>query len=316
MKKLSEIEAWNETEALVDDPGMDDCIAALVYQENVLITMHFQEVRIWSIEDLPQVKLISVLKLPTSSSNIKLQHNSLYVYASPLLVIDLSEITQPVISFEQKIENLGTGYRDDDLFYFAIENDLVSLDANGKFETLASVESYDQFFKSYPKDVSKVDQTLVVVGRHLGVHIYTQTDSLTWKLQSTHKVGYPPTTIHWEKPGERMLLIGNSEVIRYDITNRKKPKRHKACKLNKTELCGHYTQKDNEILVAGNKGAKDKFAAGVIELTQNEIRLVQQPKLTYKVKTNRDTIKTLCVKDDFLLIVGRESGCFLFKAGE
>ncbi|OJJ18325.1 hypothetical protein BKI52_26265 [marine bacterium AO1-C] len=315
MRKFSEIESWEEVEALVDTPGMEDCIAA-VAQGSTLITMHFKEIRIWSLENLPHVQCVSTLKLPTSTDNIKLAHNTLYIYDAHLLVVDVSDITKPVIVHDQAITDLAMGCKTEDGFYLAIENEIVSLDAQGNFETLASVESYDRFFKSYPKDISKIDQTLVVVGRHLGVHIYAQTDSANWQLQSTHKVGYPPTTLHWETPGERMLLIGNSEVVRYDITNRKKPKRHKACKINKTELCGHYAQRGNEILVAGNKGAKDKFTAGVVELAQDSINLVQQPKLNYKIKTNRDRIKTLCVKDDYLLIIGSESGGFLFKAGE
>ena len=316
MKKFSDIEVWKEVESFIDEPRMKNVFSA-ASRADLLITEHYDEIRIWNIKDLPNIKFVSALKLPSTYCNIKLAGDTLYLYKrdykGSVAIVDLSNIEKPVLSNTYKVNDLSNGTYSDGLIYLTAGNEVLSLDKEGHSNAIISIDEQANF-NDYPSDIAKVNQTLFVVGRHAGLYIYSSSDDLNWNLESTHKKGYTPTSINWEKEGEKMLLIGNSEVIRYDLSNCKKPKRHKACKLGKTELCGHFAQRENEIMVVGNTGAKDKFSLGVVAMHETEIKLVNQPKLEYKPRVKfGDITEYIAIKDDYLLILGRESGCFLFK---
>lgn len=314
MNKLSETTTWKEIE--IDHSVFGFTIGGLQYG-TYLITAHPSMLKIWSIEKLPTITFVSEIATPHSFEAMKLKGDKVYLYGGSFkqcfLIIDIANPTAPQLLRECLVEDLTNVFENENEVYANVYNDIVKIEENDDIKKLIEIPEQDRF-DSYPSDLYKIENTLYVVGRHPGLYIYTTADGSTWEQQSKHKVGYTPTRIHWEKLGEKMLLVGNSEVIRYDVTNPQKPKRFKACKFKSTELFTGYAQQGNEILVAGNKGAKDKFVLGVVELGESELTMVQQPTIEYKEREKYgEAVAGLVLKDNYLLLLGKKTGVYVFE---
>lgn len=165
----------------------------------------------------------------------------------------------------------------------------------------------------YPMDLSKVGDSLFLAFRHCGLYVYTKskdTGLYEFKCNDKPANGYTPTYIQWLTEGEQMLLLGNDNIVQYNVSNTSKLKRYKAAKIKTDNICEALVERDNELLVVG-EGSKWNFIITMLSPDTDGINVLQTPKIKCKAKVERG----VTVKDNYLLVVGKEAGFHLFEAG-
>lgn len=333
MIKLSEVKKYSETPVLVNDPTQNGTIpddkfcVETIFFDDVMITRHQKKVKLWDIKNLPIINLISSIDISWTGSGFQKSGTLLYVgQSNGISVFDLSNIEKPV-----PVRKIGlSNYHDFSVFgnivYVMAGMSIYIIDEKNNKITISDWRQInDKTMFSSPIDISKVGNKLYVVFRHGGLYVYEQSDTDgTYKFVSQHcpGLGYTPTDIHWLIEGEQMLLIGNDNVVQYNVTNPQKLKRYKAAKLKDVEIYGNYVARGKELLIIGNKGDKDKFAIGVLQPGDNGVEFVSKPVVDYKFRDKRgdhlfgEEARGLALRGDLLLVVGKESGFFLFEASK
>lgn len=331
MIKLSEVKKYSEMPVEVNEPtqngttsGDKFCVETIFF-DDVMITRHKLNVKLWDIKNLPKINLISSIDVGWTGSGFQKSGTLLYVGQNDgISVFDLFNIEKPVPVRKIALPNYHYFSVFDNIVY-AIINKTISIidEKNNKIIISDWGQINDQTMFSYPIDISKVGNKLYIVFRHGGLYIFEKSHmDGTYELVGHHcpANGYTPTDIHWLIEGEQMLLIGNDNVVQYNVTNPQKLKRYKAAKLKDVEIYGNYVAKGKELLIIGNKGDKNKFAIGVLQLGDNGVEFVSKPAVDYKLRDMRgdhlfgEDARGLALRGDLLLVVGKESGFFLFEA--
>jgi hypothetical protein len=330
MTKLSNVERLIETAVDLVMPEekveheAETRFMTSIFIDGVVVTRHPKKIKIWNVEKLPKIELISTIDIEWSGHYIKKCDNSLYVgNDQKITVFDLSDLKNPIEVREITVPKYEYFYVADNLIYIMIERDIYVINGGGTLEKIIALPQDNEMMFDYPVDMCKFENRLYFVFRHCGLYLYEQlNENGAYEFVSKHQpaTGYTPTDMKWLDQGKELLLIGNDNVVQYNVTNNKKFKRFKAAKLKKTEIYGDVAFHENELIVVGTKGTKDKFVIGVLEPTEKGVVVVNTPKVDYKIRVKRGNTEWgedacgVMVHQDYLIIVGKESGFFLFKA--
>lgn len=306
-----------------------------MFFDNTLITRHANKFKIWDLTDITKIKLISTTPLGWGSSQFEKEGNLLYLAyrerlgLDQILVYDISDLNNPFKVRVIKVPEFIKFIIESDIVYLisSIEKAVLKVDINDEVNKIIDLSNENQtMFFNTETNISKSGKNLFITSRHEGFHVYSELENNKYEFISKHKPvnGYLPNDMQWLIPDQKILLIGNDNVVQYDVTNLNKLKRYKAAKIKTNEVYGAYAKRNQELLVVGNTGANDKFVVAV--LAQNEegkITLSHKPKVECKIKKpfngkiiKGDPVVGFILKNDFLLIIGRNNGFFLFKATE
>lgn len=332
MIKLSNVNKYTETPVLLNKPEekveheIENYFMCSILFEDVLITRHPKKIKIWDVKNLPTINMISSFEIDWTGTYITRSGNLLYVGQEDFIsVFDISDVKKPVNIRKIALPNYKYFHVAENKIYALVERAIYLTDEAGVSNKIIDLPEDNEMMFDYPIDINKVKNKLYIVFRHCGLYLYQQAEENgEYEFISKHNTaqGYTPTDIQWLNEGEQMLLIGNDNVVQYNVTNSKKFKRYKAAKIKTNDIYGDLVARDNDLLIIGQNGAKDKFVIGVLEPSEKGVAFVSKPKVEYKLRVKKGTAKYgeaacgLALKGDYLLVVGKESGFFLFEAGE
>ncbi|WP_024771869.1 LVIVD repeat-containing protein [Aquimarina macrocephali] len=335
MIKLSNVDKYTEIPLILNEPyekiehEIEKNFSDSICFDDVIISRHPKKIKIWDIKKLPQINMISSFEIDWSGEFIKKNGNLLYVGQSKeIKVFDISDLQHPVlvrtVTFPNDdslpTNNYVNFHITKGLIYVMIDKAIYVIDETNNFLKIIDLSENSAMMFDYPMDIKKYGNNLYMVFRHCGLYVYQQSEhDRKYKFLSKHKPvnGYTPTYMQWLNQGNDILLIGNDNVVQYNVTNGEKLKRYKAAKIGKSEIHGGTIERENELLVVGTKGSKDQFVTAIIQQDNKGIQLVNTPKLEYKARKKfGEGISGLALKDNYLLIIGRETGFFLFEARE
>lgn len=332
MIKLSKVNKYTEIDFVLNEPQekveheAEKRFSNSIFFDKIVITRHPQKIKIWDLKNLPEISMISSFDIDWSGDFIKKEDNLLYVGQNrSIKVFDISDLKHPVLVRTVKItseeglftESYVNFHIANNIIYVMIEKAIYAIDENNIFSKIIDLPEDNEMMFGYPMDLKKEGENLYMVFRHCGLYAYSESDNKKHTFLSNHKPvnGYTPSYIEWLNQGKDILLIGNDNVVQYDVTNGKKLKRFKAVKIGKTELFEGIAKRDNELLAIGTKGSKNKFVGAVIQADEKGIQLVNTPQLEYKPRTKfGENISGFALNDNYLIIVGEDTGFFLFEA--
>ena len=326
MIQLSKVTSYTEIPVMVKQPEeiigheIEKNFSSCLFFEEILISRHPKKIKIWDLKKLPEIQMISSIEIDWVGSSIKKYGNLLYVGQNDhIKVFDLADITNPVLVRTIKLPKYVNFHVADNLMYVMIDKAIYTIDEKDVLVKIIDLSSYYAMMFGYPMDMSKVGDNLFMVFRHCGLYVYTQSkETGIYEFQCNDKPvhGYTPTHIQWQTEGEQMLLLGNDNVVQYNVSNTSKLKRYKAAKIKTDDIYEGLVERDNELLVVGQKGSKNKFVVAVITSDANGVKVLQTPKVEYKSKLRfGESPRGLVIKDNYLLIVGGETGFFYLKQG-
>lgn len=339
MGKLSKIEKYVEIPIHIEEPketiehDVERDFGKTIHINNTLITRHANRFKIWDITKLSVISLISTTDIGWGGAGqMQLEENFLYISyqersaLDKILMFDISDLSNPVHIKTIETPEYSHFFIKSGIVYLisSIEQGVVTVDANDKKTKIIDLSGENQtmFFDTLT-NISKSGNIICVVSRHQGIYIYSQSEDGTYEFRSKHQPanGYSPTSMQWLIPSQQLLLIGNDNVVQYDIRDLQKPKRYKAAKIKTKSVYGTLIEREQEFLVAGNTGAKDKFTMAVLAPSDKGVIVTHKPKIEYKLRTSfGGTIKTgepiegVILNDDLVLIIGKYTGFFLLKA--
>ncbi|MDR7212064.1 hypothetical protein [Flavobacterium piscis] len=326
MIQLSKVTSYTEIPVMVSQPEeiigheVEKNFSSCLFFEEILISRHPKKIKIWDLKKLPEIQMISSIEIDWAGESIKKYGNLLYVGQNDhIKVFDLADITNPILVRTIKLPKYVNFHVADELLFVMIEKAIYTIDEKDVLVKIIDLSSYNPMMFGYPMDMKKVANNLFMAFRHCGLYAYTQSEETgTYEFKCNDKPvhGYTPTYIQWQTEGEQMLLLGNDNVVQYNVSNTSKLKRYKAAKIKTVDICEGLVERDNELLVLGKTASKSKFVVAVLSSDENGIKVLQTPKLEYKPRVKfGESPSGIAVKDDYLLIVGRETGFFLFEAG-
>lgn len=326
MIQLSKVVTYTQIPVIVNQPEeiisheVDKKFLSCLYFEDILISRHPRKIKIWDIKKFSEIRMISSFEIKCEGGYIKKYDNLLYVgQKEHIKVFDLADLTNPVLVRTIKLPKYVNFHVADNLLYVMIEKAIYTIDEADVLLQIIDLSSYYAMMFDYPMDMSKVGDTLYMAFRHCGLYVYTQSkETGVYEFKSNDKPanGYTPTSIQWKTIGEQLLLIGNDNVVQYNVSNPSKLKRYKSAKIKTDDIYEGLVERDNELLVVGQKGSKSKFVVAILSSDANGVTALQIPKIEYKARTSfGESPRGLVVKDNYLLIVGGETGFFLFEAG-
>ncbi|GGG52532.1 hypothetical protein [Bizionia arctica] len=341
MIKLSNINTYTETPIQIIEPeeilehDVERDFGKSMFFDNTLITRHTNRFKIWDVTDITTIKLISTTPLSWGGGQFEKEGNLLYLAfgegfgLDQILVYDISDLNNP---FKVKVIEVP------EFIKFIIESGIIYLISSTEKAVLKVAENHETtkiidlsnenqtMFFDTETNISKSGKNIFITSRHEGFYVYSELENNKYEFISKDKPanGYLPNDMQWLVADQEMLLIGNDNVVQYNVTNLNKLKRYKAAKIKTKEIYGAYAKRNQELLVVGNTGANDKFVVAVLaQQEEGGITLSQKPKVECKIKkpsngkiVKGDPVVGFLLKDDFLLIIGRNNGFFLFKATE
>lgn len=325
MIQLSNVTTYTQIPVIVNEPEeikndeAEKKFWACVFFKEVLISRHPKKIKIWDLKNLPEIQLITSFEIDWMGKSIKKYDNLLYVGQNDhIKVFDLADLTNPVLVRTIKLPEYENFHVADNLLFVMIKKAIYTIDEKNVRLKIIDLSSYDTMMFDYPMDMSKVGDNLFLAFRHCGLYLYTQskdTGIYEFKCNDKPANGYTPTYIRWLTEGEQILLLGNDNAVQYNVSNASKLKRYKAAKIKTDEICEGLVKRDNELLVVG-QGSKWNFVVAVLSSDAEGIKLLQTPKIKYKDKVEPGQSPLgVTVKDNYLLVVGKEGGFHLFEAG-
>lgn len=325
MIQLSKITSYTEIPVTVNQPEeiidheVEKNFWSCLFFDDILISRHPKKIKIWDLKKLPEIQMISSFEIDWAGDSIKKYNNLLYVGQNDhIKVFDLTDLTNPKLVRTIKLPKYVNFHIADNILYVMIEKAIYTIDEKDVLLQIIDLSSYYAMMFDYPMDMTKVGKNLFMVFRHCGLYVYTQSeDTGVYEFKSNENPvhGYTPTYIRWQTEGEQMLLLGNDNVVQYNVSNINKPKRYKAAKIKTDDIYEGLVERENELLIVGQKGNKNKFVVAVLSSDANGIEVLQTPKIEYKARTRfGESARGLAVKDNYLLIVGGETGFYLFEA--
>lgn len=232
-------------------------------------------------------------------------------------VFNIVDLTKPLLVRTFKVSDYVNFHVADGLLYVMIDKAIYTMD-EGDLVKIIDLSSYDRMMFYSQMDMNKVGDTLFLAFRDCGLYAFTQskeTGMYEFKSNNNPAQSFTPTYIQWKTIGEQLLLAGNDNVVQYNVSNPSKIKRYKSAKIKSNDICQALVQRDNELLVVG-QGYKRKFIVAVLSSDMDGVKVLQTPKLEYKPRVELgETPRGLAVKDNYLLIIGFETGFYLFEAG-
>lgn len=339
MIKLSNIDSYTEVPIKINEPeetiehDVERHFGTSLLFGNTLITRHANRIKIWDITNITAIHLISTTQLGWGGSG-HIEKEGQYLYLAyqekskldKILVLDLSDLSNPILVRTIDVPEYISFFIDSETVYLIsrTEKAVITVDKNDEKTKIIDLSHEDEtMFFDTSTNCIKSGNNIFIASRHRGFHVYTKTDANVYEFQSKHQPanGYLPTGMQWLIPDQQILLIGNDNVVQYDLTNLKKLKRYKAAKIKTKATYGAFVERDQELLILGNTGAKDKFVIAVLTPNEKGIALTHKPKIEYKLRKTfagnvkmGETVKGFVLNGDFLLIIGQHTGFFLLKA--
>lgn len=326
--KLSNINIFNEIPVMLSMPEVkneyENRFMGAIFFDDVVITRHPELIKIWDIKNLPDIKLINSIEIEWSGEHIKKYGDLLYVGQDKYIAIyDLSNLKEPIKVGKVLLPEYHYFIAAENGIYAMIERSIYLIDEKGNSNKIIDLPQDNEMMFDYPIDICKFKNSLYLSFRHCGLYLYEQSEmSGSYEFVSKHcpATGYTPTDMQWLEEGKELLLIGNDSVVQYNVSNSKKLKRYKAAKTKATATYGNFTELDNELLVVGIVGAKNKFVVNILTPTDKGVIVINTPKINYKMRDERahgtigEEACGVTLQNRYLLIVGKESGFFLFEA--
>lgn len=331
MIKLSQVNKYTEIPCVIDEieeqveHEIEKNFSSSIHFDDVIVTRHPRKIKIWDIKNLPKINLISSFDIDWEGSFIKKEGDLIYLgQKKAIKIVDVSNLKKPIlvrtVTFPKDQGNYVNFYVLEGIIYVMIDKAIYTVDQTNTISKVIDLSNEYEMMFNYPMDIKVNKNKLYMAFRHCGLYVYERSElDQSYEFQSNHKPvnGYTPTYMQWLNPEESILLIGNDNVVKYDLTNSKKLKRFKAAKIAKSEVFGGEIKRENELFIAANKISKGKFVTGVIGLDDKGIQLVNTPKLEYKIREKfGEDIKGIILKDNYLLIIGKETGFYLFEANK
>lgn len=166
----------------------------------------------------------------------------------------------------------------------------------------------DKHFGDYPSDLEFDGKYFYVTGRHAGLSIYRYEQGGHVVHIKSIQTGYTPTNIHIDKNHKILILVGNEDFIKVDISNPEKPKRYKSCKITNCDLAGQYAECDKEYVVAGCSihGDPSKTILGFVDISEDSPKLIKKTilsSISTKSRSN-DGVNGIIYSDPYIILSG------------